>query len=82
MVDRMAQIWQEIDARRHLCHSRQDLDERRLTAMTALILILALVAGFAALGAYARHDRFAGPGNLHVDIDDLGTSREHRLVRP
>ncbi|WP_175507557.1 hypothetical protein [Nocardioides terrae] len=47
--------------------------------MTILTLVL-LVGGFAALAAYARHDRFAGPGNMHDDVDDLGAS-EHRLVR-
>jgi hypothetical protein len=47
----------------------------------AVLMILALVAVFAALGAYARHDRFAGPRNRHVAHDDLGTLPDPNLVR-
>lgn len=49
--------------------------------MTALILILLLTVGFAALREYARHDRFAGPRNVHVDVDDLGAVTDRNLVR-
>ena len=50
--------------------------------MTASILILLLlVAGFAALSEYARHDRFAGPRNVHLDSDDLGPVTDRNLVR-
>jgi hypothetical protein len=52
-----------------------------ITAMTVLILILPLVIGFAALSEYARRDRFAGPGNAHVDFDDLGAITDRNLVR-
>lgn len=52
-----------------------------ITAMTTLILILVLVAAFVALASYARHDRFAGPRNQHVDFDDLGLVPDHNLVR-
>jgi hypothetical protein len=51
-----------------------------ITAMAVLIL-LALAAFFAALGAYARHDRFAGPRNKHLEIDDLGAVPDRNLVR-
>jgi hypothetical protein len=49
--------------------------------MTALILILLLAVGFAALSAYVRHDRFAGPRNVHLDMDDLGPVTDRNLVR-
>jgi ABC-type transporter Mla subunit MlaD len=48
--------------------------------MTVLIL-LALVAGLLGLASYARHDRFAGPRNLHVEFDDLGALPDRNLVR-
>ena len=32
-----------------------------ISAMTTVILFLALIAGFAGLVRYASHDRFAGP---------------------
>jgi len=49
--------------------------------MAALILILLLVVGFVALSEYVRHDRFAGPRNVHLDVDDLGAVTDHNLVR-
>jgi len=49
--------------------------------MAALILILLLVVGFVALSEYVRHDRFAGPANVHVDLDDLGAVTDRNLVR-
>lgn len=52
-----------------------------ITAMTVLILTVLLVAAFAALTSYARHDRFAGPHTHHVDFDDLGAVPDHNLVR-
>lgn len=52
-----------------------------ITAMTTTILLLLLVIGFLALTGYARHDRFAGPRNEHVDFDDLGAVPDRNLVR-
>jgi len=40
--------------------------------MTSILLLLALVAGFGGLIAYARHDRFAGAGVRFCARDDLG----------
>ncbi len=40
--------------------------------MTAILFLLALVAGFGALVRYARHDRFAGPTVRSRRLDDLG----------
>ncbi|HEY0952594.1 hypothetical protein [Nocardioides sp.] len=40
--------------------------------MTAILFLLALVAGFGALVSYARHDRFAGPAVRTRHVDDLG----------
>lgn len=48
--------------------------------MTVLLLALIVVGAFAALVRYARHDRFAGPSNRHLDLDmDLGAASD-RLV--
>ena len=41
--------------------------------MTTFALFIALIALFAALVRYARHDHFAGPGNLADSHDDLGS---------
>jgi ABC-type transporter Mla subunit MlaD len=49
--------------------------------MAVLILLLLLAIGFVALAEYARHDRFAGPRQLHVDFDDLGAVPDRNLVR-
>jgi hypothetical protein len=51
-----------------------------ITAMAVVILLL-MVAGFAGLTTYARHDRFAGPATKHVDFDDLGAIPDRNLVR-
>ncbi|GAB7003815.1 hypothetical protein JCM18899A_12870 [Nocardioides sp. AN3] len=47
----------------------------------AVVILILLVAGFAALTAYARHDRFAGPHHQRVDFDDFGAAPDHNLVR-
>ena len=44
-----------------------------ITAMTAILLILALTVLFAGLVRYARHDHFAGPANVAEKHDDLGS---------
>lgn len=54
-------MWQEINGDRHSCHWWQDLCGGRLSAMTTIILVLLLIATFAALGRYASRDRFGGP---------------------
>ncbi|WP_193607118.1 hypothetical protein [Nocardioides lijunqiniae] len=41
--------------------------------MTTALLLLALLAGLAALVSYARHDHFAGPANTAEHHDDLGS---------
>jgi hypothetical protein len=38
----MAQQWQEIDAPWQVCHSWQDQNERRITAMALLMIIVAV----------------------------------------
>jgi hypothetical protein len=47
----------------------------------AVLILIVLAAAFAALTAYARHDRFAGPGTHHLDLDDLGAVGDRNLVR-
>ncbi|HEY0888085.1 MAG TPA: hypothetical protein VGE38_00560 [Nocardioides sp.] len=49
--------------------------------MTLVLTLLALAATFVALAAYARHDRFAGPGNVTQVLDDLGAVGDPHLVR-
>jgi hypothetical protein len=44
----VAHVWQKIDAGCHFCHSWQKSDERKITAMALLTIILA-VAGLTAL---------------------------------
>ena len=51
-----------------------------ITAMTTVILILALTALFAGLVSYARHDRYAGPASRRVEHDDLGHRDPARLA--
>lgn len=51
-----------------------------ISAMTPILVLLALVAGFGALARYARHDRFAGPAVRNCCRDDLGCSTSARLV--
>lgn len=51
-----------------------------LSAMTSILILLALGAGFGALTAYVRHDRFAGPANRTCFRDDLGCAHRARLV--
>jgi hypothetical protein len=52
------------------------MNQRRITAMTefltTVLVLAALLAGFAALVRYARTDRFAGPGTGHTQADELG----------
>jgi hypothetical protein len=52
----LAHPWQEINARRHFCHSWQDLHERMIAAMTVLLLLIVLAVAFAGLADWARHD--------------------------
>jgi hypothetical protein len=44
-----ASIWQDFDERGQFRHWWQELDARRLTAMTTAIIVLLLVAGIIAL---------------------------------
>ncbi|MCD4534838.1 hypothetical protein LRP67_12155 [Nocardioides sp. cx-169] len=41
--------------------------------MTTVLILLVLIAGFAALVSYARHDHFAGPANTAEKHDELGS---------
>lgn len=80
MVDH---IWQKINAGCHSCHSWQDHVWSMITAMTSILLVLALaviVAGLAGLVSYARHDRFASGRNRAVRPDDLGSPDPARLA--
>lgn len=52
--------WQKINADRHSCHWWQDLCRSMISAMETMILILALVSGFALLARYVHHDSFSG----------------------
>jgi len=51
-----------------------------ISAMTSILLLIALVAGFGTLVRYARHDRFAGPAVRFCHRDGLGCSTTARLV--
>lgn len=51
-----------------------------ISAMTSILVLLAMVALAAALVRYARHDRFAGPAVRTPHRDDLGRSTSARLV--
>jgi hypothetical protein len=53
MVDH---IWQKINAPCHSCHSWQECVGSMITAMTALIIILAAVALVIAIVRYVAHD--------------------------
>jgi hypothetical protein len=50
--------------------------------MTTFALLIALIALTVALVRYARHDHFAGPGNLADRHDDLGSLHERGHVVP
>jgi hypothetical protein len=72
----VAQIWQEIEVVRRSCHWWQERIERRITAMTQILLtVLALgvlATGLLALIHFARTDTFAGPGTGYRPCDELG----------
>lgn len=44
-----------------------------ITAMTTILILIALTALLAGLVRYARHDHFAGPTNVAEKHDDLGS---------
>jgi hypothetical protein len=50
--------------------------------MTTFALLIALIALAAALVRYARHDHFAGPGNLADSHDDLGSLHQRSRIVP
>lgn len=50
--------------------------------MTTFTVLLVLIALTALLVRYARHDHFAGPGNLADDHDELGPVDLRRHVVP
>lgn len=47
--------------------------ERRIAAMTTALIVTALFLALAALVRLARHDHFAGTGNLAEAHDELGS---------
>lgn len=51
-----------------------------IPAMTSILILLVLAAGFGALTTYARHDRFAGGAVRTCRRDDLGCAHRVRLV--
>jgi hypothetical protein len=62
----MPRTWQEIDGRCHFRHWWQYLDERRITAMTLLTLILTAIALTAlAWGAHYLYDLLVNDGSGH-----------------
>jgi hypothetical protein len=50
-----------------------------ISAMTAILFILALAAAFASLVHYARHDRFAGPALRTSHYDNVGRATSGTL---
>ena len=74
--------WQKINEACHYCHSWPILDRRRITAMTTFALLIALIALTVALVRYARHDHFAGPGNLADNHDELGSLHQRSRIVP
>jgi hypothetical protein len=70
--------WQDVDGHCQFCHSRQDVEERKLTAMTALQILLVLipfvVAGFAtwALLRWVSSSDWAARPPRNVRNDDWG----------
>ena len=44
-----------------------------ITAMTTILILIALAALMTALVQYARHDHFAGPANVAEKHDELGS---------
>jgi hypothetical protein len=53
-----------------------------ITAMTTILLLLALTATVSLLVSYAHHDRFAGPSSTTHPIDDLGPVEERLHLVP
>jgi hypothetical protein len=72
-------MWQEIDGRRHLCHSWQETDGRRITAMTVFLILFA-VAAFAALlrGAAYLYNFIADDGYGHLTVHAAPPRSHHR----
>jgi hypothetical protein len=50
--------------------------------MTTFTLLIALIALTAALVRYARHDHFAGPGNIAESHDELGSLHSRSRIVP
>jgi len=52
--------WQKINETRHFCHSWQDLNQRRLTAMAIILFLIVLTlvgyAGITGIGAADSRD--------------------------
>jgi hypothetical protein len=60
-------IWQEIDGQCHSCHSWQETGERMITAMTAIAMILIVVALAAVVrGAAYLYDFVTNDGYGHL----------------
>ena len=76
----MPQEWQKINEPWRSCQWWQEHGESMISAMTSIIILIALVAGFGALVRYARHDRFAGSAVRFCHRDDLGCSTSARLA--
>jgi hypothetical protein len=65
--------WQEINYYWHSCHWWQEVNARMISAMTTILILTVLFIALAALVDYARHDRFAGSGNVAESHDELGS---------
>jgi len=76
MPTTIARIWQKIEGACHSCHCWQEQDERKITAMSEILIsaiaVLVLLAGVVALVRYARRDAFAAPGTGYKQYDELG----------
>jgi hypothetical protein len=75
-------MWQEIEDGGHICHCWQEMNERRITAMTEILTTIfaavALLAALATLVRFARHDSFAAPGTGYQPRDEFGPLASRR----
>lgn len=64
-------MWQEFEQRRHICHSWQDRDQRMISVMTLMLILLAVaVALIVTTIRSVRHDApSARPRSHRVDTD-------------
>lgn len=76
----MPDRWQKINAERHSCHWWQDLRGSSISAMETVILLLALVAGFALLVRYVHRDGFSA-SEMPTGGDPRGVAAGQDVMR-